>query len=56
MEIIRWVKFNGSEKKSFEKILKEEPDPKFAYNQIAKEFDIRLLDAKEVVEVYLKKQ
>jgi hypothetical protein len=56
MEIIRWVKFNGSEKKRFEKILKEEPDPMFAYNQIAKEFDISLLDAKEFVEVYLKKQ
>jgi hypothetical protein len=41
MEIIQWVKFSGSEKKRFEKILKEEPDPMFAYNQI--------------VEVYLKK-
>ena len=28
----------------------------FAYNQIAKEFDISLLDAKEFVDVYLKKQ
>ena len=56
MEIIRWVKFNGSEKKRFEKILKEEPDPMFAYNQIAIEVEISLLDAKEFVEVYLKKQ
>jgi len=56
MEIIQWVKFSGSEKKRFEKILKEEPDLMFAYNQIAKEFDLNLLEAKEFVDIYLKKE
>ena len=55
MEIIQWVKFSGSEKKKFEKILEEESDLMFAYNRIAKEFEISILEAKEFVTIYKNK-
>ena len=57
MEIIKWVKFNGSEKKKLTRIIEEEKDSNemLLYNKVATEFGIDLLEAKEIVLTFIKK-
>ena len=57
MEIIKWVKFNGSEKKKLTRIIEEEKDSNemLLYNKVATEFGMDLLEAKEIVLTFIKK-
>ena len=57
MEIIKWVKFSGSEKKKLIRIIEEEKDSNemLLYNKVATEFGIDLLEAKEIVLIFTKK-
>ena len=57
MEIIKWVKFNGSEKKKLTRIIEEEKNSNemLLYNKVATEFGIDLLEAKEIVLTFIKK-
>lgn len=57
MEIIKWIKFSGSEKKKLIRILEEEKDSNemLLYNKVATEFGIDLLYAKEIVLIFTKK-